>query len=82
VYLDASEPVRAARIAGREGGATGERLAEIQAREVSDWRRYRELYGFDYHDRGRYDLVMSTDEQTPEVLAQAIVARARERFRS
>ena len=82
VYLDASEPVRAARIAEREGGATDARLAEIQAREVSDWKRYRELYGFDYHDRARYDLVMSTDSKTPEVLAAAIVARARERFRS
>ena len=82
VYLDASEAVRASRIAEREGGATGARLAEIKARETSDWKRYRELYGFDYHDRARYDLVMSTDEKTPEVLAAAIVARARERFAS
>jgi len=82
VFLDASESVRAVRIAEREGGATDARLAEIQAREVSDWKRYRELYGFDYHDRTRYDLVMSTDTKTPEVLAAAIVARARERFRS
>src|SRR5207247_4216 len=35
VFLDAPEPVRAARIAGREGGDTAERLRQIQARGAS-----------------------------------------------
>ncbi len=81
VFLDASEAVRAARITGREGGATTERLREIQAREASDWRRYNDLYGVDYHDLTRYDLVMATDERTPADVAGAIVTEARERFR-
>jgi predicted cytidylate kinase len=80
VYLDASEPVRAARITDREGGATAERLREIQARETSDWQRYRDLYGVDYHDRSLYDVVVDTDRRTPEDLAQEIVERARVRF--
>ena len=80
VYLDASEPVRAGRITDREGGATAERLREIQARETSDWQRYRDLYGVDYHDRSLYDVVVDTDRRTPEDLAQEIVARARVRF--
>ena len=80
VFLDASEDVRAARIAGREGGATGQRLAEIQAREASDRQRYRGLYGVDYHDHSRYDLVMDTDRRTPSELAREIVSRARVRF--
>lgn len=80
VFLDASEPVRAERIAGREGGATAERLREIQEREASDRGRYRALYGVDYHDRARYDLVMATDRQAPEELARAIVAHSRARF--
>jgi predicted cytidylate kinase len=80
VFLDASEAVRAERIAGREGGATAERLREIQAREASDRRRYRQIYGVDYHERSRYDLVMSTDERTPEELARAIVREGRARF--
>jgi cytidylate kinase len=80
VYLDASEPVRAARITDREGGATAERLREIQARETSDWQRYRDLYGVDYHARALYDVVVDTDRRTPEDLAQEIVARARVRF--
>jgi cytidylate kinase len=80
VFLDASEAVRAERIAGREGGATAERLREIQEREASDRRRYLALYGVDYHDRGRYDLVMATDRQTPQALARAIVRDSRARF--
>jgi cytidylate kinase len=80
VFLDATEDVRAERIAGREGGATAERLREIQEREASDRRRYLALYGVDYHDRARYDLVMATDRQTPEELARAIVGESRARF--
>ena len=41
VYLDAPEPVRAARITDREGGETGARLREIQTREASDARRWK-----------------------------------------
>ena len=77
VYLDASEDVRATRIVGREGGEAPTRLREIQAREASDARRYHEIYGFDYHDRGRYDLVLDTNGQTPEELARRIVEHAR-----
>ena len=77
VFLDAPEPVRAARIAGREGGDAAERLPQIQAREASDARRYREIYGVDYHDPQRYDLVLHTDGRSPEELAAEIVARAR-----
>jgi cytidylate kinase len=80
VYLHASEAVRAARITNREGGATTERLSEIQAREASDHARYRDLYGVDYHDHREYDVVMDTDAQSPEELAAAIVTRARARF--
>ena len=80
VYLDASEAIRAERITNREGGATAERLQEIQARETSDWQRYRDLYGVDYHDHRRYDAVVDTDRRTPEDLAREIVRLARARF--
>jgi cytidylate kinase len=51
-------------------------------RETSDHRRYLDLYGVDYHDRSRYDLVMETDRRTPDDLARAIVGEARARFAS
>jgi cytidylate kinase len=77
VYLDAPEAVRAERIVGREGGDARARLREIQDREASDARRYREIYGVDYHERDRYDLVLSTAGRSPEEVAAAIVAHAR-----
>ena len=77
VFLDAPESVRAMRIAGREGGDATERLRQIQAREASDARRYREIYGFDYHDPARYDLVLHTNSREPEEVAAEIVAHAR-----
>lgn len=80
VFLAASEEVRARRISGREGGAATQRLREIQVREASDQRRYLDLYGVDYHDLTRYDLVMETDRRTPGEVAKAIVERARARF--
>jgi cytidylate kinase len=80
VFLEASEAVRAERITGREGGATRQRLREIQEREASDRQRYRSLYGVDYHERSRYDLVIATDAQAPASLARTIVEQARGRF--
>jgi cytidylate kinase len=80
VFLEASEAVRAERITGREGGATRQRLREIQEREASDRQRYRSLYGVDYHERSRYDLVIETDTRAPAELARTIVERARDRF--
>jgi predicted cytidylate kinase len=77
VFLDASEEVRAERITGREGGQATQRLRETQAREASDRKRYRDLYGVDYHDKDRYDLVIDTDHRTPADLAGEIVAKAR-----
>jgi predicted cytidylate kinase len=79
VFLDAPESVRAARITEREGGDSAARLRETQAREASDARRYRDIYGVDYHDPARYDLVIATDGRTPEELAREIVEHARHR---
>jgi predicted cytidylate kinase len=82
VFLDAPEAVRAGRIAHREGGATEERLRETQAREASDARRYREIYGYDYHDPRHHHVVLATDGRSPEELAREIVTRARARFKT
>jgi cytidylate kinase len=78
VFLDAPERVRAERIADREGGDAAQRLRQIQAREASDARRYREIYGVDYHDPARYDVVLHTDGLSAEEIAAAIVRRVRD----
>jgi cytidylate kinase len=76
VRLEAREDVRAERIAKREGGGLEDVRRRMQAREQSDARRYRTIYGFDYYDRGLYDLVIETDARTPEDTADLIANRA------
>lgn len=80
VWLTASDDVCARRVAQREGsdGATVLRLN--QARQRSDAKRYREIYGFDLNDTSIYDLILHSDDQTPEQLAEQILVHAAERF--
>ncbi len=80
VWLTASDQVRAERVAGREGADVTAVLAENDARQRSDARRYLEIYGWDLDDTGIYDLILVSDDETPESLAKAIERAARERF--
>jgi cytidylate kinase len=77
VRLEASEEVRAARIACREGVPIDEVRRRMRMREDSDARRYRAIYGFDYYDRTLYDVVAETDDTQPEDTATLITNRAR-----
>jgi|DewCreStandDraft_1066081.scaffolds.fasta_scaffold01216_6 cytidylate kinase len=80
VYLTASEAVRARRVQQREGGDTNEQLRANQERHKADSERYRQIYGFDLEDTSPYDLVFSTDEATPEEIAEVIARAAQSRF--
>jgi cytidylate kinase len=60
VWLDAPLPVRAARIAEREGTTAERAEAETRAREESERKRYAEYYGIDFEDRSIYDLGVNT----------------------
>jgi len=80
VWLTASDAVRAQRVSQREGkdAATVRRLND--ARQRSDAKRYREIYGFDLNDTTPYDLILNSDHQGPEALADEILACAAKRF--
>lgn len=80
VWLTASEDVRARRVAQREHGDSQRLLATNRARHQSDVNRYREIYGFDLTDTSIYDVVLSSDDQTPEALAARLASEARRRF--
>ena len=80
VWLTASDETRARRVAQREDGRWEKVLEENRQRHLSDARRYREIYGFDLADKGVYDLVLTTDDATPEQLVEELVARARQWF--
>jgi predicted cytidylate kinase len=80
VWLDASDEVRAHRVAQREGANWQAVLEENRTRHRSDSSRYNAIYGYDLADTAVYDVVMTTDERTPEAVVEALVAAARERF--
>lgn len=80
VWLDASDETRARRVAQREGSDWREVLEVNRVRHQSDANRYRAIYGYDLSDHGVYDVVLATDDQTPEQLVEALVRAARERF--
>jgi len=80
VWLDASDETRARRVAQREGSDWRLVLEENRARHGSDSSRYQVIYGYDLADHGVYDLVLATDERTPEELVETLIAAARARF--
>ena len=80
VFLGASDEVCARRVAQREERDWHAVLELNRARQGSDAKRYRIIYGFDLSDTSIYDLVLCSDDQTPEALAEQILARAAERF--
>ena len=82
VWLTASDEVRAQRVSQREGKDSATVLQLNGARQRSDAKRYREIYGFDLDDTALYDVVLESDDQGPEELADQILARAAKRFGS
>jgi cytidylate kinase len=80
VWLTASDEVRAHRVAQREEGDADAVLQENRARHQSDAKRYKSIYGFDLNDISIYDLVLNSDNDGPDALAETILARCAERF--
>src|SRR5262249_38912067 len=80
VWLTASDEVRARRVAQREGKDWNLVVQLNRARQVSDGKRYRAIYGFDLNDTSIYDLTLDSDDQGPEGLAELILQRAAARF--
>lgn len=80
VWLDASDEVRAQRVGEREGRDPQAVLEENRLRHGSDSSRYKTIYGYDLSDTGVYDVVLSTDDRTPEALVEALVDSARRHF--
>jgi len=80
VWLDASDEVRARRVAEREGTDWRTVLDANRVRHRSDAKRYKAIYGYDLADTGVYDIVLATDNRTPEALVQELVSAARRHF--
>lgn len=74
IYLLASDKERATRIAKREGGTVEQRLAQTQDRDAHDTERYSRIYGIDNNDTSQADLVIDTENKTPEQIVQIILS--------
>ncbi len=76
VYLDARMEVRSTRIQKREGGELEQVSARTTRRDQRDHDRYLRLYGIDNNDFRFVDLVVDTEDMTPEEIADVIVESA------
>lgn len=73
VWLDASQEVRARRIAQREDIPFDRALSDLIERERSERRRYRQIYGIEIRDMSPYDFVLKTDDLSPTEIVERIV---------
>ena len=73
IYLDASPEVRFARIGIREEQELKHAVEETNARQASEAKRYKMYYDIDINDRSVYDLIINTDNLTPDEVLQRIL---------
>jgi CMP/dCMP kinase len=72
VWLTAPVEVRAERVAKRETQDLDLTMKQMQEREFSESKRYRDLYGVDLGDLSFYDLVIDTRDKPPEEVVKRI----------
>jgi cytidylate kinase len=75
VYLDARLPVRATRIHKREGGELEQVAERTKLRDARDHARYLRLYGIDNNKFDFVDLIVDTEDLTPDQIADEIVMK-------
>jgi len=61
IWLTVSLETRARRVASRDGIEFDEAMKRVRAREASERKRYKGIYGYDLDDLSVYDLVLNTD---------------------
>lgn len=75
VYLDAPLEVRVRRVQKREGSEDPQAIREaVLARERSEAKRYRHLYGVDVRDTSFYDLVIDTSRLAPDGVVERVIS--------
>ncbi len=72
VFLIAPLEIRAMRIANRDNKSFYEALNDIKFREMSESKRYREIYGIDINNLEIYDLVLNTSKWKAKEIAEII----------
>jgi len=73
VYLEASLAVRIKRVGLREGESLDDVYRHTVERESSEAKRYKMYYDIDIEDISVYDLIINTDDITPDQVVDEIV---------
>ncbi len=77
VYLEASAATRAGRVHKREGGSLEDKIRETEGRDMHDSARYKRIYSIDNNDTSIADLVIKTDDKTPDEIVSIILEKAK-----
>jgi len=82
VFLTARPETRAKRIQAREGGDIGEITEFTAARDRQDRERYIRIYKIDNDDYSFADLVIDTDDISPQEIAEIIIREIKKKLSS
>jgi len=77
IWLRAPLAVRATRVAAREALPEDQALRELQEREASERRRYREIYNIDIADLTRYHVIVDTGIWSAAEIVDALLLLSR-----
>ena len=78
IYLNASPQVRMSRVGVREGETMEDACRKTWERQASEAKRYKMYYDIDIDDLSVYDLVVSTDDLTPDQVTKTILGAIEE----
>ncbi|BAB59497.1 cytidylate kinase [Thermoplasma volcanium GSS1] len=81
VFLYATRYTRLVRFSNREGIEIDEAAKLLDEREISEKKRYLDLYGIDIDDLSIYDIVVNTEFMKPEEVAVLVLNRIDEMSR-
>ena len=79
VWVDAPESVRAERLAERDKIPVERAVAHIKERDEDNRNRYMKLYGIDIMDHSKFDIEISSAENTPEQMAEIAIGALKEK---
>ena len=75
IWVDAHILIRAERIAGREEKNPELVRQEIEERAQCEWQRYHDIYEIDLNSLAVYDLIVHSDDSSPEEIVAEIVEK-------
>ena len=76
IWIECSSEERASRISGREGTTLQSALSELQYREASEQKRYKQYYNINIEDI-HYDIILNSTNLTAEQTAQLLIDQIR-----